>query len=106
MAALTVQERQVDPVFQAADAAGDTFQNDGSTELLIYNTGIADVVATAVARRACSQGFLDSWQKTVAGGVVMRFGPFAPNRFNDDSGVVTVSYADETDLLVAAQRQR
>lgn len=106
MAELPVHDREVDPVFQPAAAAGDTFKNDGATELLIINNGIVDVVVTASAQRECSHGFLDDWQKTVSAGELQRFGPFAADRFNDSTGAVSVSYADETDLQVSAQRQK
>lgn len=107
MAILTVFARQVDPdPFQAADAGGDSFRNDGETELLILNAGVTPVVVTAVAQRRCNHGFLDDWEFTVAGQELQRFGPFEAARFNDSNGRVTVTYADESDLTVAAQRQR
>lgn len=106
MAVLTVHDRQVDPTFQAAAPGGDSFANDGATELLIMNTGPTARIVTATAVRKCSHGFLDHWQKTVDAGELMRFGPFRAGQFNSSTGVVSVTYDDATDLMVAAQRQQ
>lgn len=106
MALLTVHERQVDPTFQAADVAGDTFQNDGFTEILVQNPGPTPITVTAVAARKCSHGFLDDWVKTVDAGEMLRFGPFLSSRFNSPTGIASVSYSDVAGISVAAQRQR
>lgn len=105
MAVLPVHDRQVDPTFQAAAPGGDSFANDGATELLISNTGPTARTVTAIAVRKCSHGFLDHWEIEVDAGELMRFGPFRSDRFNSSTGVVSVTYDDATDLTVAAQRQ-
>ena len=106
MATLTVAARNSDPVLQPAGDPSDTFRNDGITELIVYNTGPDDVEITAAAARECNHGFLDDWTETVLAGNAFRFGPFKSSQFNDATGMVVVSYADSSDLEVAAQRQR
>lgn len=106
MAVLTVYARSVAPTLVAAGATGDTFPNDGATELLIYNTGPAAVDVTFTAVRRCKHGFLDHQVETVESGMLYRAGPFAAERFNSDQGSVSVTYEDETTLTVAAQKQR
>lgn len=106
MALLTVHERQVDPTFQAADVAGDTFPNDGSTELLIVNPGPTPITVVAIGARKCSHGFLDNWIKTVEAGEMLRFGPFLPSWFNSPTGIMTVFCSSVAGISVAAQRQR
>lgn len=106
MAVLLVHDRQVDPTFQAASGGGDSFANDGTTELLIYNAGLVAITVTAVAARRCSHGFLDNWAKTVQPGTVMRFGPFLASQFNNASGFAAFTYSAVTDVSVAAQRQK
>ena len=106
MAVLTVQDRQVDPTFQAAAGGGDSFKNDGATELLLFNAGFAAITVTAVAVRKCSHGFLDHWQKVVDPGELMRFGPFRSSQFNSATGIASFTYSDVTGLQVAAQRQQ
>lgn len=106
MAVLAVSDRQVDPTFQAADVAGDSFVNDGSTELLVLNPGPSSITVTAVGTRRCSHGFLDNWVKTVDAGELLRFGPFESSWFNTPAGVMSVSYSSATGISVSAQRQR
>jgi hypothetical protein len=106
MATLTVQERQTDPSFVAAEAGGDAFVNDGATELLVLNVGLSTQTVTVVAARKCSHGFLDDWTKDVDPGELMRVGPMLPGRFNDSAGLCSVTYTDVTGISVAAQRQR
>lgn len=109
MAVLPVFARNVDPTFQAADVAGDQFTNDGATELLVMNTGISSVAVLVSAARVCNHGFLDHLVETVEGGETFRLGPFKSSRFNNASGVVSVTYqvgADLSDISVAVQRQQ
>lgn len=106
MAALTVYARASDPVLVAADALGDTFVNNGDTELLVVNAGVAAVNVTFTATRPCNHGFVDDWVVSCAGQELTRIGPFDATRFNDGQNRVAVSYADETNLTVAAQRLR
>lgn len=105
MATLTVQARNVDPVFAAADSGGDVFANDGQTELLILNETGGPISVLANARRKCSHGFLDHWPVIVEAGELFQFGPFLPSRFNDSAGQVSISYA-AAGLAVAAKRLR
>lgn len=106
MALLTVHARQVDPTFQGADVAGDTFANDGATEVLIVNPGPTAITVIALAARKCSHGFLDNWIKSVPAGQMLRFGPFLPSQFNSPTGIASISYSNVTGISVAAQRQR
>ncbi len=106
MATLTVQARQTDPTEDPADAGGDEFANDGATELLVINTGLAQVTVTATAQRRCSHGFLDNWSLIAEPDALLRFGPFEPSRFNDANGRVQISYSSTANVTVAAQRQR
>lgn len=106
MALLTVHDRQVDPTFQAADVAGDTFVNDGSTELLVINPGPSAITITAAGARKCSHGFVDNLVKTIEAGELLRWGPFLPSWFNSPAGVMSVSYSAVAGISVAAQRQR
>lgn len=106
MAVLTVYARTADPVFVAAGGSGDTFVNNGDTELIIVNAGIADVDVTIAATNPCRQGFTDDWVVTCEGQELTRIGPFDATRFNSSLGVATVTYDDETNLTIAAQRLR
>lgn len=106
MAVLEVYARQVDPVFTSAGAGGDTFRNDGATELLVYNPGILSITVTAAAQRRCSHGFMDDWEVTVEAGQVFPFGPFPASRFNDSSGLVSISYSSVAGITVSAKRQQ
>ena len=106
MAALTVYARASDPVLVSADALGDTFLNNGDTEILIVNAGVSAVDVTFSATHQCSHGFTDDWVVSCDGQELTRIGPFEARRFNTAQGLVAVTYADETNLTVAAQRLR
>ena len=106
MALLTVQPRAGALTMQDCDAGGDTFSNDGRTEVFLENRGGADRTVTVVAARDCSHGFRDHQVETVPGGAVIALGPFRANRFNDSEGLVSLTYDATTDLLVGAKRQQ
>lgn len=105
MAELTVYARTAAPTLVAAGGSGDTFRNDGATELIIINAGPGDIDVTAVAVGRCSHGFLDDEVITVPAGVLWRAGPFSASRFNAN-GLVSITYEDETLITIAAQKQR
>lgn len=106
MAELTVYARTASPTLVDASAGGDTFRNDGHTELLIVNAGPSEVDVTIVAASRCSHGFLDDEVITVPAGQFWRPGPFSSSRFNDPTQMVSITYEDETVITIAAQRQR
>lgn len=104
MALLVVYARQDDPVFVAASVSGDTFQNDGETELLITNPGPSSTTIIAVATRKCGHGFLDNWIEVIPPGSLFRFGPFLPSRFNDPNNILTIGFTSVVGVSLAAQR--
>ena len=106
MALLTVQSRAGALALTDCDAAGDTFTNDGRTEVFLENNGGADRTVTVVAARDCSHGFRDDLVETIPGGAVVALGPFKANRFNGATGLVTLTYDATTNLRVAAKRQQ
>lgn len=105
MAVLTVQKTSLSglsPTFATASASGDSFPNDGETLLRVKNTGAGSVDVTFVGARKCSQGFIHDEVVSVSAGGEETIGPFTWSRFNDDQQRVSVTYADATNLSVAA----
>ena len=88
---------------QAANAGGDTFQNDGNTLLWVYNGGTSSITVTVTAQSA---GPWDDTPKnetiTVPAGEWRLAGPFAPQRFNNTNGQVALSYSGVTSVVVGA----
>src|SRR6478736_1945942 len=90
-------------VFVAANAGGDTFQNDGRTLLRYKNTSGAPITVTVddpTSVLAGAQAFNPDVQFVVpatTGDVTI--GPFPPARFGD---VLAVTYSGVTSLTVAA----
>jgi hypothetical protein len=105
MAKLTVQKQSLDglnPTLAAADAAGDTFPNDGKTYFEVKNGSAGAVTITANSVQACNFGFDHDVAVSIAAGGAVRLGPFPTNRFNDTNGEVSVTYSAATSVTVAA----
>lgn len=106
MSLLTVQNVSLDglePSFAAAAEDGDTFVNNCRTFLHVKN---AD---TAVARTVtidslvdCNQGHDHDIEVEIPAEEERIIGPFSSSRFNSNTGVVSVTYDDHSDVKVAA----
>ena len=84
--------------YTAADAAGDTFPNDGRTVLHVRNGGAAGITVGVDSTSPCDYGFDHDLSATVAAGADRMIGPFAPNRFGT---TVTVTYSAVTSVTIA-----
>lgn len=104
MAVLSVQTSDLDGLvvsYEAADAAGDEFVNDGRTEFRVRNNDASAKQVTITSQRQCNQGYTHDEGGSVAAGDEAVFGPFDVARFNDNNGRVQVSYDDVTSVEVA-----
>lgn len=106
MATLIVYERDVDPVFVAASGGGDSFTNNGDTQLLVMNAGVSSITVTIAAARNCDHGFLDDEVVTIGAGELDWSGPFPHARFGDSQRVVNVTYSATTGVSVSVQKLR
>lgn len=106
MAALTVYARTADPVFVAASGGGDTFINNGDTEVLVVNSNVAAITLTIECTAPCIFGFTDDQVVSCGGQELTRIGPFEAKRFNSALGVASLTYSSATNVTVAAQRLR
>lgn len=105
MAVLTVQDvtaAGLTPTYVAASAGGDSFVNDGRTVLHVKNGDTVAHTVTIVSAKTCNQGFQHNIQVTVGAGSDKMIGPFPTDRFNNDSGQVSVTYDGVTSVTVAA----
>jgi len=105
MAVLTVQDviaAGITPSYAAASAAGDSFPNDGRTVIHVKNGDTVAHTVTIISATTCNQGFQHNIQVTVNAGTDKIIGPFAPKRFNNDQGQVSVTYDAVTAVTVAA----
>src|SRR5215212_4660189 len=91
---------------QAAAGGGDSFPNDGNTNLLVINSGGAPRTVTFDAPNACSFGVVHASHDYVAtipnDSVPYQVGPFSKERFNDVNDRVQVTYDSATGVAVAA----
>lgn len=87
----------------AASAGGDTFRNSGKVGFWAKNTSGSPRVLTFDAPKNCNHGFAHDQVITVADGFegFVKI-DFDSTRFQDSTGLVTVTYNDETGLDVAA----
>ncbi|MGE5589203.1 MAG: hypothetical protein ACM3ZA_01030 [Bacillota bacterium] len=90
------------PAFGNADAAGDTFPNNGRTFLHVKNAGAAPVDVTVNSQQACNQGFDHNAMASVPAGGERIIGPFPPGRFNNSQGQCEVTYSSVDNVTVAA----
>lgn len=90
------------PTYQAADAVGDSFANNGRTFIHVKNGGAASITVTVDSQQSCSQGFDHDVAVAVPAGAERMIGPFNQARFNDANGNVLVFYSAVTSVTVAA----
>lgn len=100
--------------YASAASGGDTFANDGRTFLLVKNANASTRTVTADAVASLDKpGFgtvpISDSVLTVPGsgtnGGLTMWGPFPPERFNNSSGAVALTYSDSAaDLTIAAVR--
>jgi hypothetical protein len=106
MAVLNVQKSQSDAglvtTYGAAAAGGDSFANDGHTVFIVKNGGGSACVVTVNAPTKCNHGFEHDVVVSVAAGATAQIGPFSPQRFNNLTGLVDVTYNQVTTVTVAA----
>lgn len=109
MTVLAVQDLEragVTPVFNAAAAGGDEFQNDGKTFVYIKN-GVTDVNVTFTAQKTLTSkpGFgdlsLTNQTVLVPGSSEKAIGFFQAAIFNDVNGRVQVTYDNEVNVTIA-----
>lgn len=106
MAILTVQKPSlagVAPTYEAADAAGDSFPNNGSTMVHVKNGGAAAITVTIDSAKACSYGFDHNIDVVIAAGAEVMLGPFPQARFNDTAQRTNLSYSAVTSVTVAVR---
>ena len=105
MAQLTVQQSLnsgLEATFSSANSGGDYFVNDGKTFIEIVNGGGSDITLTVDSPTECNQGSTHDVTVTVTAGERRHVGPFDKSRFNDDDGMVQLTYSDVTSVTIAA----
>ena len=86
----------------AATAAGDTVINNGRTYIEIVDGATTAPTVTIASQVDCNQGFTHDLVVAVPSGGTKKIGPFPPNRFNNTSGQIEVTYDDDTSVTIAA----
>ena len=92
--------------YSAAAGGGDQVANDGVTKLHVKNGGASPVNVTIDSPNTCSFGVSANAAHdeviTVAAGGDKFLGPFTPDRFNDASGNIQISYDQVVSVTIAA----
>ena len=108
MATLTVQDivlAGLETAFAAASSTGDEFANTDERVVFHVKNDDADALVVTVASSGdCNQGFTHDVVASIPTGLERVFGPFDKERFNDSTGMIQVTYDDETSVTVAAIR--
>jgi hypothetical protein len=104
MAELTIQNTSlggIAPTFAAADAAGDSFENDGRTVIHVKNASAGAITATIDSAALCNHGFDHDISVSVPAGGERMIGPFPRVRFGSPA---QVGYSAVASVSVAAVR--
>lgn len=105
MAVLSVQtvlQSGISPTFAAATTgAGDSFANDGRVYLHVKNASASAITVTVDSFTPCNHGFDHDLVISVPAGGEKIIGTFQPNRFNNESNMVKVTYSAVTSVTVA-----
>jgi hypothetical protein len=83
--------------------SSDTFSNNGKVIVLALNGSTASTAVTVAATQAMTGASLSVPDLTVAVAATKTraIGPFPANTFNDASGSITLTYANDSTLTVA-----
>lgn len=104
MATLTVQSisgLNAAVTWNAANAGGDDFVNDGRTILLVKNASGGSINVTVASGQQVDGLDIEDPVVAVAAGATQRIGPFRKTYYNDGDGKVSLTYSDVTSLTVA-----
>lgn len=107
MATLTVvQAAQAGAAFAPAAAAGggDEFANTGKEVAIIENGSGSSITVTAVSQISVDGLALADQTVAIAAGATKAIGPFDPAVFNDDDGMLQLTYSGVTTLTVGILR--
>jgi hypothetical protein len=104
MAAKTVQQVLVTglkPVYSAPTiTTGDTFTNNGRTQLFINNGSASPITLTIVSQAPAGSGIEDDLIATIPAGEEHIFGPLPVNRFSGNTTFICSAVADVTCAVV------
>lgn len=103
MATLTVQKVSLtglDTTYAAADAAGDTWANDGTSRLRVKNASAASINVTIDSVYTCSHGFDHDVVVAVPAGGEREIGPFPTDRFGTSPDITYSAAASVTVAVV------
>lgn len=106
MALLTIQNSTFNGVVPnfVAVSASDTFANDGNVIAQVKNSSASSINVVVTSAQICSQGFSHDVTVSVAAGATAIIGPFPPNRFNNENGLVTVTCSATTSVTINVTR--
>lgn len=82
-------------------SASDTYRNTGSQVLHVRNAGAGACTVTIVGVAACNQGTVHSQAYNVPAGEDRIIPAQSPDRFNNVSGLTTVTFSPTTSVTVA-----
>lgn len=99
LAVQTVTTAGLEATYASAAGGGDQFSNDGTVVLHVKNGSGGDITVTVASQVACSQGSTHNTAIVVTAGEDRFIGPF-PERYNDASGMVQLTYSGVTSLTI------
>lgn len=95
----------LEETLEAADGSnGNSFANDGRMILHVANGGGAPINVTIATQQTVDGLAVADQVVAVTNGEERFIGPFPPAIYNDSSGLVQVTYSDDTSVTVAVLR--
>jgi len=94
----------LEAVYEAANADGEKFANDGRMFVDVVNDSASSIDVTVQTPGTVDGLAVADLVVAVPAGESRKIGPFAPNIYNQSDGMVYFDYSDEADVTVAVLR--
>lgn len=87
--------------YDAASVGGDNFNNTGKEWIIVKNGDSSSHDVMVASQALCDQGFTHNLTISVGAGAEESVGPFLVTRFNDNGGLVQITYSAVTSVTIA-----
>ncbi len=98
---LTAVHTGIDAAGDEADVDGDSFLNTGRELLIVHNAGEDPIAVTVESTYEVDEQDVADLVVAVPAGESRHIGPLRPGIYNDEDGLVQVTYDVVTDVSVA-----
>lgn len=102
---LSTTGKSLNTILTAAAVGGDKYPNSGVETVVVKNGSGSSITVTATAVNTCSHGSLHNAQFTVAAGDTFVLPALDMSRFNDATGLTSLTYSAVATVTVGVIRR-